>query len=706
MFPNRSNIKGGRATPYYNSILARDAFWAEAATLISEDLTDLPHFRDTLILVKVWSLQRGFLRGHDSFDEMQIGMLLLYLYRSKRASPRMHPLQVFTVLMKFFAEELTTGKAFCVPNQGKSEALTIASCTNAKLYAKQTKESPVDPVNGDPSSLVLCHEKASTSGAILLNPTMLGNYLGMLSPVFCESVTLQARKTINCLASTRCFSALFMINARFWTCMDAYFHVPLKNIGWKGAKLWGKQLHDVGEVECLSRDLVSILKNALGDRVTEVRILTNGNGHSVGCGEQIPTYEVGLKTNSANSFSTSMATDGIVVGLKINVENCHRAVDRGPPADDAEGVKAFVDLWGNAAELRRFKDGAIVHAAVWNSPSETEGYVIFEGDERYQGGIVERIVQHVIGRHFYRDGKTRPQFLLREMLTMVDGVRSSNTDPVHKLMANSTFAHRSILNAFDSLAAFLRRNSEQSGSVDTGARSKLGLPLQIDAVEPLSPSLRYSSVFPPIPHIMLGSDGKQAGKAAGEISTAPIQIQIRFGKSSKWPTDLKAMGAAKTAMLAQLAEGITALTAGGGSGGFEGPMLVTPNHLTFGYLGYSWRVLVRADPELHLLRGLRKPTADAARLLHILTRESVTASSHHATIHAVHTLYPSAGHVVRLLSQWLAVHLLSGLIPFEAVELLVAHVYSDPESPLDAPSTVVAGFMRALRLIASYDWVR
>ena len=53
----------------------------------------------------------------------------------------------------------------------------------------------------------------------------------------------------------------------------------------------------------------------------------------------------------------------------------------------------------------------------------------------------------------------------------------------------------------------------------------------------------------------------------------PILIQIRFGSSSKWPSDLKAIGAAKTALLIQLANGIETA----GDKGFDGPIVVTPS---------------------------------------------------------------------------------------------------------------------------------
>jgi U3 small nucleolar RNA-associated protein 22 len=184
-------------------------------------------------------------------------------------------------------------------------------------------------------------------------------------------------------------------------------------------------------------------------------------------------------------------------------------------------------------------------------------------------------------------------------------------------------------------------------------------------------------------------------------------IQIRFGPSSKWPNDLKAMGAAKTAMLIQLCNGIESMGKGGGGGGFDGPIVVTSHYAELGYKGYCFRIMVRADPELRMLQGLNHPTREAAVLLQHLTRKHVLAATHHSTIHAVHTLHPSAGAVVRMAKRWVAGHLLSRLISLELIELVVAKVYDDDQdSPLGAPGTVATGFLRFLHVLATHDWLR
>lgn len=87
---------------------------------------------------------------------------------------------------------------------------------------------------------------------------------------------------------------------------------------------------------------------------------------------------------------------------------------------------------------------------------------------------------------------------------------------------------------------------------------------------------------------------------------------------------------------------------------------------------------------------------------------------HHSLIHAVHTRHPSASAVARLAHRWIASHMMSDMIPHEAVELMVAKIYTDSAEsnssklPLadTAPATVTAGFLKWLRLLSSHDWAR
>jgi hypothetical protein len=70
-----------------------------------------------------------------------------------------------------------------------------------------------------------------------------------------------------------------------------------------------------------------------------------------------------------------------------------RMVDRGPAPEAAAAAAAFNALWGpHLAELRRFADGAIVNAVVWEGDK-------LGGRSYARGGIVASIVGAIAGRH-------------------------------------------------------------------------------------------------------------------------------------------------------------------------------------------------------------------------------------------------------------------------------------------------------------------
>ena len=55
--------------------------------------------------------------------------------------------------------------------------------------------------------------------------------------------------------------------------------------------------------------------------------------------------------------------------------------------------------------------------------------------------------------------------------------------------------------------------------------------------------------------------------------------------------------------------------------------------------------------------------------------------------------------------------MLSDMIPHEAIELMVARVYTETSGKSNGlvdtpPSTAVAGFLRFLQLLSTHDWVR
>jgi U3 small nucleolar RNA-associated protein 22 len=712
LVPNRCNVKSESVSfksQKYNHCLTFDARHNFEDKYL-HTLVDNPNVEATLVLTQIWALQRGLWRNHDGWTKENAALFLIYLLRTHKMNSRMTPIQLFTVVLQTWANTNWLGEGveegeniairaahslksqfrksndsrrsvLVLPLDGSSERETIRQSELGRLYTQQTKESPVS--REDPPTLIDAYALTNSYflGPVFLDPTMTYNYLGDVSPNYMKLLQSHARKSLKALTQPRsAFSFLFMKPARFWNQWDLCMQITLSE-----SREW----------ESSSRSLIETLEVALGNRIRGLRVLSTGNGNASkekGICDEFPTRSAIKKTSSARPLCQSpIGSNTIVIGFSVNPETSQRVVDRGPPSDKSTEVQLFKKLWGEKSQLRRFKDGAIVQAVIWNDTNDGT----FQNEGKLKGGYVEKIIKHIVHLHFTKEPV---KFSLPTLLSVVDGVVSekafvSLTDPIS--------SHQDVISTFNSLSDFLRKNSQPSrpGSFST---SNLGLPLSIDAVEPISPSLRYSELFPPMPHPFLGGLTTNMKKVSGALVSDPVLIQIRFGSSSKWPNDLKAIGAAKTAMLIRLADAIET----SGNKDFDEHVLVTPTYADLGFKGYCFRVLVRADPEIRMLQGLVQPSPVASALLAELTKKHLVASRHHSTIHAVHTLHPSSGSVVRMATRWLASHLLSGMISIEALELMVARVYSDEEALLEVPGTVQAGFLRFLHLLANHDWAR
>ncbi|CAJ1946539.1 unnamed protein product [Cylindrotheca closterium] len=707
LVPNRSNVKAALSsfeTQQYNHAIMFDARHQFEDNHLSS-LVDLENIQASLVLVQVWALQRGLWRNHDGWTKECFALLLVYLLRTHKINTRMTPIQLITVLFQTLAETEWLGEeavedtnmrsverqisrtanhahgrrtVLVLPSEGVSEKETIRQSALARVYEQQTRDSPL--TKNDPRTLLDAYASVASYhlGPVFLDSTLCYNFLGDVSPNYTRLLQTHARRSLASLKQPRvAFAFLFMRPMRFWNNWDLYVQIPIDK-----SKEW--------ESHC--RKLVQLLDDALGNRIRGLRVLSTGNGDENDGKEgdnylarQIRDGDVSLPQLG---FQSPTGRPSIILGVSINPETSQRAVDRGPSAEKSAELRSFKDLWGDKAQLRRFKDGAIVHAVVWNDTDAST----FRNDSTFRGGYVEKIMTYIVSKHFT---KAPIQFSLSDLSSLVDGV--SSCEPSMPF-ANPVASHQKIMSAFNSLSDFLQKSSRLGN--DTG--SNLGLPLAIDAVEPLSPCLRYSELFPPVPHPLLGGEKVKTKKIPGALTSEPILIQIRFSASSKWPNDLKAIGAAKTAMLVQLAEGIESSR----HEGFAGSVLVNSSYAEVGYMGYCFRIMVRADPEIRMLQGLSQPSAEAMKLLDDYTKKHVMAATHHSTIHAVHTLHPSAGTVVRMAKRWLASHMLFGLVTIESIELLVAKVYSEDEALLAVPGTLQAGFLAFLFLLGNHNWAR
>ena len=59
----------------------------------------------------------------------------------------------------------------------------------------------------------------------------------------------------------------------------------------------------------------------------------------------------------------------VTFGLLLDTDHAFSIVNMGPPADSPEAAE-FHSFWGEKSELRRFQDGSINEAVVWEEASQ------------------------------------------------------------------------------------------------------------------------------------------------------------------------------------------------------------------------------------------------------------------------------------------------------------------------------------------------
>jgi len=266
----------------------------------------------------------------------------------------------------------------------------------------------------------------------------------------------------------------------------------------------------------------------------------------------------------------------VSLGIILNNDKSERRVDKGPTTTDGslltdlaadpnavssdgpkiamnfDNLKRFRDYWGPKVELRRFKDGSIVEAVVWDQPTQAKA----DESSVWVPSVVEQIVRFVFGRH----------------LTAVCGLSGESIHPICTQIdrflqevspSSSDRATRRAVEALDSLRGILTSKIKE-------------LPLAIESVSCVSPVLRYTSVHSVPPHPVVLSDKGSTVTATSNTKSAtsskslremlkqhagtmmsmlcpPLKVLAHLESTGKWPiNDQQALRALKVALLLRL----------------------------------------------------------------------------------------------------------------------------------------------------------
>lgn len=399
----------------------------------------------------------------------------------------------------------------------------------------------------------------------------------------------------------------------------------------------------------LKHKLYLILKNALGERISQLHIRN----------------EKFSNIFPINKRKPSNINSNYIIGLQLNPDECEKLVSKGPNNDDeALGLK-FRSFWGSKASLRRFKDGTIQHCVVWTAKANEP--------------IVLSIIKYALDLHLNPD-------ISQHLVFEASGFNIKLPTPLLPSASNqlitSLASFTNLKNSFEGLSKIL---------------SNLDLPLNIKALLPASPSLRYSSLLQPVPFALSNPDFWN-------------DAVLQFETSTRWPDEISALENTKTAFLLKILEILNQETAYKSFITKDDSILFNEsitllNILTPEGYGFRIRVLTERDEVLYL-RAVNNADKQKALLQDVYLKFNLKylgVVKHTRTVSTLAHHFPFYSPTVRLFKQWLDSQLLMHHFSDELIELIALKPFVDP-APYSVPHSVGNGFLQILNFLSNWNW--
>ncbi|NWS41074.1 NOL6 protein, partial [Probosciger aterrimus] len=634
-FMEQSTLKEGATeppTPHYNNSILCDTVMLSHLQFLSSAATDFPGMKDGVALLKVWLNQRQLSKGLGCFSGFLVSMLVAYLLMKRKIVKMMSGYQVLRSTLQFLAT-------------------TDLSVTGISLV------KDVDP------SLPVPDDFQQAFEVVFVDPSGLVNLCADMTASKYHQVQFEARYSMEILDDRMVdgFQALLMTAKPMLRAFDHVFH--LKHV----SKLQGackkmqllNELMDRGGnyVAAALPFIVSLLVRGLSGRALLVV-------HSL---PQIPEWPIDAEPPKHKDVGP------LAFGLLFYPDFAASMLEKGPQADHPEALD-FRTFWGEKSELRRFQDGSICEAVVW------------EANTAYQKRLIpEQIVKHLLKLH-----ADIPESSICYMGALLESVIRTGKEA----SGTGEEAMVSVVRSYDDLSRKLWHLKE--------------LPLMVTSVQGVHPALRYTDVFPPIPmkpiysfhtqiktkHMLLPSEEKPC-----PAYITPLKMICHMEGSGQWPQDKDAIKRIKAAFHLQLAELLQQ----------QHQLVCRPavTHTDVYKDGYVFRLQVAYHREPLILKEVVTPegmlkyqdTEESRQLeLEIQHMPYVTSS-----LHGLQQQHPVFGSACRLAKRWVSAQLLSDNISEECVDLLVAFLFLHP-APFTPPSSPQVGFLRFLDLLATFDW--
>nr|XP_020652113.1 nucleolar protein 6 [Pogona vitticeps] len=619
-------------TPHYNNSILWDLVMESHLAFLSGAANGFQGMRDGVALLKVWLRQRELDKGLGCFSGFLASMLVGYLLTTNKINKMMSGYQVLRNTLQFLA----TTDLSC-------SGIRLSKDEEATLHSLSDFHGAFQVVFVDPSGLVnLCADMTASTY---------------------KQVQFEAKRSMEVLDDKTVdgFQLLLMTPKPWIRTFDHVFHLSnLSKLQTASKKMrLLNELMDRGGnyVAATLPFLLSLLERGLGQRVV---LLT----HSL-----LQTQPWSIDTDPPKHKDAG----SLSFGLLLSPDFASRVLERGPEADKPEAL-AFRQFWGQRSELRRFQDGAICEAVLWEAPNMSQ----------------KRLVPEQIIRHLLRLHMDIPESAICYTGAKLESVIKIGREPT----GTGEEATVNLVRSYDDLSRKLW-NLE-------------GLTLTVTAVQGAHPALRYTDVFPPVP---VKPDYAYHARIKNRESLlplmqkpcpayiAPVKVLCHMEGSGQWPQDREAIRRIKAAFQLQLAELLRK----------QHRLLCrpAPTHTDVYKDGYVFRVQVAYHREPQILKEVVTPegmlkyrdTPESQQLeLETIHLPFLTSS-----LHGLQQQHPAFSGTSRLAKRWISAQMLSNGLSEECVDLLAAFLFLCP-APFTAPSSPQVGFLRFLHLMVSFDW--
>ncbi|XP_007948870.2 nucleolar protein 6 [Orycteropus afer afer] len=619
-------------TPHYNTWILQDMALESHVQLLSAMLGSASGLKDGVALLKVWLRQRELDKGLGGFSGFLVSMLVTFLVSTRKIHTTMSGYQVLRSVLQFLATtDLTVnGISLCLSSDPSLPALAdfhqafsvvfLDSSGRLNLCADVTASTYHQVQHEARLSMVLLDSKADDGFQLLL-----------MTPK----------------PMIRAFDHI--LHLRPLSCLQAACH---------RLKLWPElQDHGGDYVSAALGPLTTLLEQGLESRV---HLLAHSR-------PSVPEWEI---SQDPPKHRHSRA---VTLGLLLRPEGLTSVLEMGPEADQPKAAD-FRQFWGYRSELRRFQDGAIREAVVWEAGSMAQKRL-----------IPQQVVTHLLALHADIPD-TCIHYVGGFLDALIQGLKETSSTGEEALAA--------AVRCYDDLSHLL-----------WGLE---GLPLTVSAVQGVHPVLRYTEVFPPTPIWPAYSSYERLREQASLVPrpnkpcpayVEPMTVVCHLEGSGQWPQDAEAVQRVRAAFQLRLAEILTQ------QHGLQ--CRATATHTDVLKDGFVFRVRVAYQREPQILREMWTPEGmislrDTTASLR-LERDTKQLPLLTSALHGLQKQHPAFSGVARLAKRWVRAQLLGEGFSDESLDLVAAALFLHPE-PFSPPSSPQVGFLRFLYLVSTFDW--